>query len=534
MDLNCSPLKFNVHQDREFLYLFQQIEAFANRLADDGWISKEEAESLNLPENDEVLKGPNRLLIAAFFGGTGVGKSTLLNRLAGENIAQTGIERPTSREVTFYLPTSYELSQLPPGLPLTKVKIVHHLKPSEIVWVDTPDIDSLDCTNRELVLALLPYLDVLIYVVSPERYRDDAGWRLFIEQRLSKAFLFVMNHWDEGCEEQIEDFIHQLKGAGFDDPIVLRCDSRPELRARKPDDFGQLEELLTAFARQSGVERLQARNIHLRLKQIATRTSELLKTLEKNEISSLCARWREIWQEAVQAVQPGLLPSSELLSQAAIQLLGIPDDQLTQTLGLDTWVEQSLADAIERLILEAETCGYRPEPIRRALTPLRSELKTILSDQVKLHLRHALATPGHFLQRAGLRLFGALKMMMPLAASGWAGYQVVVRFYQGSYLGIDFAVHSLLLIGLAWLVPYLLHRLLEPSLEKAAKQGIRRGFKAGFKQIENTVERHLHALSERQSELLEKGKSLIQLLEAEQADDRQAFPNTFARMLASG
>jgi putative ribosome biogenesis GTPase RsgA len=48
------------------------------------------------------LSGFTRPLIVAFMGGTGVGKSSLLNRLAGQAIAKAGIERPTSREVTLY------------------------------------------------------------------------------------------------------------------------------------------------------------------------------------------------------------------------------------------------------------------------------------------------------------------------------------------------------------------------------------------------------------------------------------------------
>lgn len=64
-----------------------------------------------------------RPLIVAFMGGTGVGKSSLLNRLAGQAIARAGIERPTSREVTLYHHQSLAINKLPAGLPLDSIKI---------------------------------------------------------------------------------------------------------------------------------------------------------------------------------------------------------------------------------------------------------------------------------------------------------------------------------------------------------------------------------------------------------------------------
>ena len=51
----------------------------------------------------------------------------------------------------------------------------------DVAWLDMPDIDSVEARNKSLVLSWLPYVDWLIYVVSPERYRDDVGWRLLEE-----------------------------------------------------------------------------------------------------------------------------------------------------------------------------------------------------------------------------------------------------------------------------------------------------------------------------------------------------------------
>lgn len=535
MDLNCFP-----PQGTELL---QQAQIWAERLADEGWISRQAAESLahmTTPSADDLFSRQGRPLVVAFFGGTGVGKSTLLNRLSGEELARTGIERPTSREVTFYLHASIRLEHLPHEFPLEKVKIARHqsLCAKEIVWIDLPDIDSVEHANRGLALKLLPYIDVLIYVVSPERYRDEAGWRLLREHNLKFAWLFVMNHWDEGCEEQLEDFTHQLKTAGFEDPIVLRCDSRQDIRARKPDDFGKLIEILTAFAHARGVEQLTARNEHLRRKQLAAKVTELLDALgEASAIDRLCTRWREIWREAVETVRPGLKWPSEALARETVVATrrvtaAETNSDLNRSLLWSTWVSQSLLDALDRLILEAENLGLSAEPIRR-VAPCSEELQKTLVDQVQFHLRRSLAAPGHWLQRLGLRCFGALTILMPLAASAWAAYQLVLGYFQKDFLGIDFAVHSLLLIGLAWLVPYLLQRLLEPSLEKAALRGIKRGLTLGFEQIETEVERRLRSLGEAQANLTEQGKRLVRALSLPPSPSAAARKSELGRMLAA-
>ena len=59
-------------------------------------------------------------------GGTGVGKSSLLNRLAGRQLPEAGIERPTSREVTLFHHQCLPYNILPEQLPLAKINISQH------------------------------------------------------------------------------------------------------------------------------------------------------------------------------------------------------------------------------------------------------------------------------------------------------------------------------------------------------------------------------------------------------------------------
>ena len=93
----------------DYFNLVKNTQIWAEQTSALGWLKVDIANDLaNIekikPEQlfaDNSEQGKSiRPLIVAFMGGTGVGKSTLLNRLAGKVIAKAGIERPTSREVT--------------------------------------------------------------------------------------------------------------------------------------------------------------------------------------------------------------------------------------------------------------------------------------------------------------------------------------------------------------------------------------------------------------------------------------------------
>jgi GTPase SAR1 family protein len=536
MDSNCSDL-------------LDQIQAWAKTWHEKGFISEALLEELKLDKSPHLeLFEDTRPLVVAFFGGTGVGKSTLLNRLAGEKVAKTGIERPTSREVTFYLHASLEPQKLP-EIPAEKVKLVFHQseKFKQIVWVDLPDIDSLEQEGKELTLSLLPYFDVLIYVVSPERYRDELGFRVVRERKKESLFLFVMSHWDKAHKLQLEDFKRELKNAGFCDPIVLRCDNRETQGA--PDDFGKLVELLEDFVRSHGIEALIDRNIQKELDLIEVALTRVLESLDGKRIDHLIERWRTIWKDTQKAIRPGLKGSAVILAREVGVLgtkkKGYPTSReengpaLKQALALDSWTETFLQDALDRLTLEAEDLGVPTDPVRKRLAPIKSQLKKRLFDEVQLNLRRALATPGSWFRRLLVWCFRKLTFLLPLAVSFWVGERLLLGFYLKTYLGIDFAIHSAALLGCAFAIPKLFCLLFEPSLEKAALSGIQQGLASGLERIALEVELKL---SEIKSEILtaqSEGRCLKDLVKdyrLKGTEKKQAVVSSplLERMLAEG
>ena len=505
----------------------ESLTEWLEQLVNGGWIDPEQVRPLRSGDDagpEDWFSGEERPLIVAFFGGTGVGKSTLLNRLAGEKVAKTGVERPTSREVTVFLHRDLPTDRLERHLPLDRLRIARHNNDNRrrVVWIDMPDIDSIEESNRELVLRCLPFVDVLIYVVSPERYRDDSGWQLLRRHGQRHAWLFVMNHWDQGDEAQIEDFRIQLREAGFPNPVILRCDSREDLTERLPDDFGKLEEILTHLVRQGGIERLERHGLQQRLAGRRRALEQLLQRLGHPEQGEkLKQLWRRSWRRTRDELEPALdLPVKTLAVEVAgkgLRRLGDDSDR-EHPLLRDLWIRKHLEDTLDRLIVEAAEAGLAVEPLRRHLGGYRDRIETVFREQIRRSVAAALAKPGRGVRRFLLWLTGVLRYLLPLSASVWVGWQVVSRYYEGmlggnDWLGIDFAVHSLLLIGLAWLVPHLLHRLLQPSLEKAARYGIRQGIERAFEQVESDVEQILDGWQSDWRRLHQRGKQLLETVE---------------------
>jgi len=538
---------------------------WAKRAASGGWLADQDVELIEHVEDrlpDSLFESQaSRPLVVAFFGGTGVGKSTLLNRLAGQEIAHTGVVRPTSREISAYLHQSVRLRPLPDNLPMDKVRIIQHTNETyrDVLWIDMPDFDSTDHSNHELALEWLPHIDVLIYVVSPERYRDDRGWRILLENERDHAWVFVMNQWDRGHPLQVEDFTRLLAQGGFSDPVLYRTDSRPELDHRKADDLPQLEGMIRGLADRRVLEQLTRHNLEGRMLGLAEGMSSLVERLgDEESLQRLEESWNRLWGGTSANLWRGLeWPMSELAFRF-VQREGDPlrrsldlhknpgsEDSMAQQQGQprihllwDEWTQLCFDDSLDRLILEADTLCLPPKPLRDSLRPVRTQASRVVLDRAQTALRHALAHPGNVWQRLLLKFSGLLTVVVPLAATGWVSYEVVARYYQSlqtqtPFLGTDFAIHSGLLIVVAWLLPYVLHRKLRPSAERAARRGLMNGIENALDQLSKDVAEQVSSFKDSARALRTEGLSIIDHARSLLMPVGGSYKSPFSRLLAN-
>lgn len=480
----------------DYSELLAQAQSWAHSAIDQGYLKQTSAGelfALDCRSPEQLFASDNtqtRPLIVAFIGGTGVGKSSLLNRLAGQAVAKAGVERPTSREVTLYHHQALHLNQLPANLPLEKTTVSQHNNPenSHIVWIDMPDFDSIEQANKALVLQWLPHIDVLLYVVSPERYRDNKAWQLLQAEGGKHAWLFVMNQWDRAVPSQLDDFKLQLSKAGFSDPIVLYTSCTEPDNDKFADLLGQLNALST----QQTMLQMTQHNERLRLQTLGAILQSFLRQLNQQDFAAVRQQIAESWSQTEVTFQQGM--AWALKSYAAA--LADRQDNNADIQVWDDWAQSRLNDVLEDTLQTAHQCHIPVKALKPKLDAISVSIHKNAPKQISLSGRQALSNPGNAMQRFLLRLTAVCETLLPLLAMSIVGYQVFSSYYHSAfesiaYLGVDFAVHSVLLIALSWLIPFFLHKKLQPSLQKAALIGLNKGLAQVMVNLRAEIERSL-------------------------------------------
>ena len=197
--------------------------------------------------------------VIGFFGATGSGKSTLFNAIAGQNIALSAPTRPTTSTVqaaiweaegseelldwlgidkrvypqTLALAAEGEategskatggvaapnaVTEPAPGL-FNRIRRAvggrgeMRTRTGGLILLDMPDFDSVTTTNRDLAARMMRYVDVLVWVVDPQKYADAVIHRDFMVPLAASGAqaLCVLNQADKLAPAEVPAVLASL------------------------------------------------------------------------------------------------------------------------------------------------------------------------------------------------------------------------------------------------------------------------------------------------------------------------------------
>ena len=167
---------------------------------------------------DRRLAMSGSATVVALAGATGSGKSSTFNALSGTSLATVGVRRPTTAHA---MATSWGEESAEDLLDWLQIPRRHALATDPemdaaldgLVLLDLPDHDSTELDHRLEVDRLVQLVDMLIWVVDPQKYADAAIHDRYLKPLAKHAdvMMIILNQVDTLNAAQREQCLRDLR-----------------------------------------------------------------------------------------------------------------------------------------------------------------------------------------------------------------------------------------------------------------------------------------------------------------------------------
>ncbi|MEX5308435.1 GTPase [Kocuria sp. CPCC 205297] len=323
--------------------------------------------------------------VVGFFGATGSGKSSLFNAVVGQDLARSAARRPTTSAPLAAIWGDEGSQPLLDWLDVADRRVVGPALSTStgrkasttsggLVLLDLPDFDSVTREHRQIVQRMVGLVDVVVWVVDPQKYADAVLHQDFVQPlaRHGAVTMVVLNQADRLDERDVPSVLASLTELVAQDGLPATGPSAPvAVSALTGQGVPQLRDRIHAVAAQRAAagQRLEADVIHS--------AGELARAAGEGDP-------RGITKDASERLTAGLARAAgiDLVADAAARSYRLRAGRHTGWIAT-RWLTRLRKDPLKRLHIESHDKHSDPGVHRTSLPPMNASQKAAADSAVR-------------------------------------------------------------------------------------------------------------------------------------------------------